>query len=169
MLNKTDIEKYFIAEKQLGTVLIIVGAIALVSFLYALFVCKTQYCKGFSIPLCIVGFALIFMGFVKYNKSDNMRIGVIYALDMNPELIKNKEIPRIISVNKTNTIIKYSELILLILGIAFYFYFKPGTDKQFLTGFAIALIIQAIIVLSFILFAENKNLKYTQQLKEFVA
>ncbi|MBW7951210.1 MAG: hypothetical protein H3C56_01245 [Chitinophagaceae bacterium] len=169
MLNKTDIEKYFIAEKQLGTVLIIVGAIALVSFLYALFICKTQYCKGFSIPLCIVGFALIFMGIVKYNKSDNIRVGVIYALDMNPELIKNKEIPRMKTVNKTSTIIKYSELILMVLGIAFYFYFKSNTDKPFLTGFAVALIFQAIIVLSFIFFSENKNLKYTQQLKEFVA
>jgi len=53
MFSKQDIEKYFLAEKQLGLLFIIIGAIAIVLAIVFFFLLKTSFYKGAAIPLLL--------------------------------------------------------------------------------------------------------------------
>ena len=55
MFSKQDIEKYFLAEKQLGLSFIVIGAIAMVLAIVFYLVLKTSFYKGAAIPLLGIG------------------------------------------------------------------------------------------------------------------
>ena len=55
MFTKTNIEKYFVAEKQESLLFVIFGIAAIVLALVGLFYWKTQFWKGASIPLNVQG------------------------------------------------------------------------------------------------------------------
>ena len=168
MLTKTDIEKYFIAEKQESLLFLGIGIAALIIALLGIFVWKTQFWKGASIPLVVIAVLQIIVGFTVYNRSDADRVRVVYALDMNPNDLKEKEVPRMETVNKNFVIYRYVEIALLIVGIALIVMYKNNADKQFIYGIAVALAIQAALMLGADFFAEKRALIYTAQLKERV-
>lgn len=168
MLTKTDIEKYFIAEKQESLLFLGIGIAAVIVALLGIFIWKTQFWKGASIPLIIIAVLQIIVGFTVYNRSDADRIRVVYALDMNPTDLKEKELPRMETVNKNFVIYRYVEIALLIAGIAVAILYSNNVDKQFVFGIAVALAIQAALMLGADYFAEKRALIYTAQLKETV-
>jgi hypothetical protein len=165
MLTKTDIEKYFIAEKQESLLFLGIGIAALIIALFGIFVWKTQFWKGASIPLILIAVLQIIVGFTVYNRSDADRIRVIYALTMNPDDLKEKELPRMETVNKNFVIYRYVEIALLLIGITVAVLYKSNIDKQFVYGIAVALAIQAGLMLGADYFAEKRALVYTAQLK----
>jgi len=93
------------------------------------------------------------------------RIRVVYALTMNPDDLKEKELPRMETVNKNFVIYRYVEIALLIVGIIGIAFYKNNVDKQFMYGIAVALTIQAMLMLGADYFAEKRALVYTAQLK----
>ncbi|MCU0320930.1 MAG: hypothetical protein MUE72_00865 [Chitinophagaceae bacterium] len=168
MLTKTDIEKYFMAEKQESLLFLGIGIAAIVVALLGVFVWKTQFWKGASIPLILIAVLQIIVGFTVYNRSDADRIRVVYALTMNPNDLKEKELPRMETVNKNFVIYRYVETALLLVGIALIAMYKNNTEKQFIYGIAVALAIQAALMLGADYFAEKRALIYTAQLKEVI-
>lgn len=168
MLTKTDIEKYFIAEKQESLLFLGIGIAAIVVALLGVFVWKTQFWKGASIPLILIAILQIIVGFTVYNRSDADRTRVVYALDMNPTELKEKELPRMETVNKNFVIYRYVEIALLLVGLVLMALYKNTIDKQFIYGIAVALAIQAALMLGADYFAEKRALLYTAQLKERV-
>lgn len=168
MLTKTDIEKYFIAEKQESLLFLGIGIAAIVVALLGVFVWKTQFWKGASIPLILIAILQIIVGFTVYNRSDADRTRVVYALDMNPTELKEKELPRMETVNKNFVIYRYVEIALLLVGVVLMALYKNTIDKQFIYGIAVALAIQAALMLGADYFAEKRALLYTAQLKERV-
>ena len=168
MITKADIEKYFIAEKQEAFVFICVGVAAIVVAMLGLLLWKTQFWKGAAIPLILIALLQLIVGYTIYNRSDADRVRVVYALDMNPDDLKTKELPRMIKVNKSFVMYRYIHLALTIAGIVLLVVYKNNTEKQFLYGIGIALLIQALIMLGVDFFAEKRALHYTKLLQEKV-
>ncbi|HNF30119.1 MAG TPA: hypothetical protein PLY81_07565, partial [Chitinophagaceae bacterium] len=107
MLTKATIEKFFIAEKQIGFFLLIVGLIALTIAVYALFYLKLQELKWPTIIICLLSIVMLFVGYQQVANATKSRISIIYAFDMNPELIKTQELPRVEKKIITIQVLKY--------------------------------------------------------------
>lgn len=168
MITKADIEKYFIAEKQESLLFIGIGIAAILIALVGIFLWKTQAWKGAAIPLLAIAFIQITVGYTIYKRSDKDRVRVVYALDMNPNDLKTKELPRMEKVNKNFVLYKYVEIAFTVAGIILIALYKNNTEKQFWLGLGAALLIQAIAMLSADFFAEKRATVYTNQLKKTV-
>lgn len=165
MLTKTDIEKYFMAEKSESLLFIIIGTTAILLSLIFFFYLKSNWYKGASIPLLIVGIMHLVVGTIIFKRSDKDRIRVVYALSMNPGEIRSKEIPRMELVNKKFVTYRYTEIGLLMAGLALLFIFRVQPDKRFWVGLGLALAIEAAVSLGADYFAEKRAATYTSQLK----
>jgi uncharacterized membrane protein len=168
MFNKTDIEKYFNAEKSESLLFVLVGAAAIIAAVSFYFFLKTNFFKGAAIPLLLVGVLLGVVGFTVYKRSDADRIRNAYAYDLNPSELKQKEIPRMQTVMKNFVVYRWVEIILAITGVVLFFYFKNNIELQFWKGFGLSLAIMALIALSADYFAEKRGAVYLQGLISFV-
>jgi hypothetical protein len=168
MFTKTQIEKYFVAEKQESLLFLIIGMLALVIALYFIFFMKSSYFKGASIPLFIVGFIQISVGWTVFKRCDSDRSAAIYAYDMNPGFFKEKEYPRMTIVNRRFVVYRWVEMALAGIGIIMLFYFTSDSSKLFFTGLAMTLTIQSLFMLCADFFAEKRALKYTSGIQWFI-
>ena len=169
MFTKVDIEKYFNAEKQESLLFLVLGIAALITATIFFFVLKKDICKGAAIPLLLIGLIQIVVGYSVYKKSDSDRIRVVYAYDMNPDEIKQKEIPRMQVVNRNFIIYRWVEIVFGIAAIVCIYLFKGNADKSFWFGLGIALLLQSLIMLGADYFAERRALIYTKDLERFVS
>ena len=168
MFTKTDIETYFLAEKSAALFIVIVGIISIVAAAIFFAVIKTNFFKGAALVFLLVGLLELIAGIVVYRKSDTDRLTQVYAYDMNPSQIQNKELPRMKKVNRSFKILTYAELILGLAGIILFFTTSADPGKKFFSGLALALILQMVIVFWFDAVAEKRANQYTRGLEEFV-
>lgn len=168
MFTKTDIEKYFFAEKQESLLFIVVGVIALLTAIAFLIWGKTLFFRGAAIPLLLIGIIQLVVGFTVYQRSDEDRKRNVYAYDMNPGELKNKELPRMEKVNKNFVIYRWIEIVLTIVGLLIVFFSRKDPARLFWYGLGVALTIQAVIMLLADYSAENRAGKYTSGLVEYL-
>lgn len=168
MFNKADIEKYFNAEKGESFIFMAIGILGIIAAIIFFFVLKTNFYKGAGLPLILLGLLLGVVGFTVYRSSDKQRVENVYALDLNPGAIKNKEIPRMEVVMKNFVIYRYVEIALAITGIGLFIYFRNNLDKQFWAGLGIGLFIMSILALGADYFAEKRGHIYLNGLREFI-
>jgi hypothetical protein len=168
MFTKTDIEKYFNAEKSESLLFLLIGIAGIIAAISFYFFIKTNFYKGAAIPLVLIGLLLGIVGFTVYKRSDADRIRVVYAYDLNPSELKQKEIPRMETVMKNFMIYRYIEIALAIAGIGLFFYFKNNIDQQFWKGFGVTLSLMALVALSADYFAEQRGAVYLKGLQSFV-
>jgi hypothetical protein len=167
MLTKTDIEKYFIAEKQESLVFLVIGILAIaVSLIFYLMV-KTQLYRGAAIPLLALGLIQAVAGYTVYVRSDDQRVSQVYAYDMNPDQLKTVELTRMRKVKTSFQIYRWIEIGAFIAGIILIILFRNPAGNMFWTGLGITLTIMAaeLFVADFI--AEKRAVYYTQQLEAF--
>ena len=168
MFSKQDIEKYFLAEKQLGLIFIIIGAIAIVLAVIFFFFMKTPFYKGAAIPLALVGLIQLITSIAIYKKSDDDRIRNVYAYDMNPGQLKTEELPRMKTVIKNFTIIKWVEIALVTTGLVMIFYYRTSTDTAFWYGLGLTLALQALLMFIADSAAEKRAVLYTKGIESFM-
>lgn len=168
MFTKTDIEKYFIAEKQESLVFIILGAIAIIAAVALYFLVRSSFFKGVAFPLIFIGIIELIVGFTVYNRSDEDRVRNVYAYDMNPSELKEKEIPRMETVNRNFVIYRWVELAFLVTGLILSLVFGQNPGRSFWFGFGIALSLQAGVLLVADYFAEKRALQYTRGIQSYV-
>ena len=168
MFTKTNIEKYFFAEKQESFLFVIIGMIAILLAVTFFFFLKNNFYKGAAIPLLLVGLIQAVVGYTVYARSDSQRIDNVYAFDMNPGKLKNEELPRMKTVNRNFVIYRWVEIALIFAGLALLFYYKGNTEKTFWFGLGITLAIQSALMLGADFFAEKRAKIYTEQLESFV-
>ncbi len=169
MFTKTDIEKYFNAEKSESLLFLAIGIAAIIVAVIFFFFLKTNFYKGAAIPLLIVGLLLGIVGYTVFAKSDNDRKRNVYAYDMNPSELKEKELPRMQTVMKNFVIYRYVEITLALIGISLFFYFKENLNNQFWKGFGLTLAIMALLTLSADYFAEARGKIYIGGIKSFIS
>jgi hypothetical protein len=167
MFTKTVIENYFNAEKNESLLFIIIGASAIVLALVFFFYLKSNWHRGAAIPFFIIGIIHLVIGITVFNRSDNDRKRNVYAYDMNPTELKNKEIPRMEAVNKNFVIYRYAETALLIIGLGIFFVCKDNPDKSFWIGLGLALAIETAVSLGAGFFTEKRAKEYTKELIEW--
>lgn len=168
MFTKTDIEKYFNAEKAESLLFLGIGVAGIILALVFWFALKTPFYKGAAVPLVLVGLLLGVVGYTVYKRSDDDRIRNVYAYDMNPDELKEKEIPRMETVMKSFVLYRYTEIFLAVLGIGLFFYFRTNMDQQFWAGVGIGLFAMAVLALGADYFAEKRGHVYLNHLKEFI-
>ncbi len=168
MFSKTDIEKYFTGEKQESLLFLIIGIAAIVTAIVFFFFLKTNFYKGAAIPLFLVGLLMGIVGYTVYKRSDDDRIRNVYAYDMNPLQLKEKELPRMETVMKNFVLIRWVEIFLFLIGVALYVYFIKDFNNDLWRGLGLALAVIALIALAADGFAEARGKKYSKGLKEFV-
>jgi uncharacterized membrane protein len=168
MFTKTDIEKYFIAEKSTGLLFVIIGAAAVIAAIVFFVFLKTNFYKGAAIPLLVFGLLVGIVGFTVYKKSDADRKRNVYAYDLNPTELRDKEIPRMKTVMKNFTTYRWVEIALALTGIVLFFYFKENTDKIFWKGVGLTLTIMALTALTADYFAAKRGDIYLKGLESFI-
>ena len=168
MFTKTDIEKYFIAEKSESVFFLVVGIAAILVSIWFFGFLKTNFYKGAAIPLFVIGVIQLVVGYTVYARSDEQRISNVYAYGMDPDKLKNEELPRMETVNKHFVIYRWVEIILLAVGLAMFFIFRSNSDRAFWFGMSITLALQAGLMLTADQLAETRALFYSKGLQEFV-
>jgi hypothetical protein len=167
MLTKTLIEKYFLAEKQESLLFISIGIIAILLAILGWLYFKTAFWKGASIPFLAIALLQIIVGYTVYARSDEQRVDMVYSLDMNPDQLTKVELPRMEVVNKNFVIYRWIEIVLVLVGMGLYVYFRENTPQEFWKGFGFALCLQAILMLGADYFAEQRAHEYTAALSSF--
>ncbi len=169
MLTKADIEKYFLAEKNATILLLIIGAICLITAIVFFFILKHPWYKGFAIPLAIIALLQMGVGYNVHSKSDKDRLQLVYAYDMNPGKIKTQEYPRMQEVMKTFKWIKYFEITMALIGILLIIFLKDKPHLVLYSGIGFGLLLQAFISFSFDTVAEKRAHVYKEKLEEFIS
>ena len=168
MFTTSDIEKYFNAEKQESFLFILIGIAGIAAAGIFFFFYKTNFRKGAAIPLLLIGLLMGIAGYTVYKRSDDDRIRNVYAYGMGPSQLKNKELPRMQTIMKNFIIYRYIEIVLAIIGVTLFFYFKERADKMFWKGFGLTLTIMALIALTADYFAEQRGKKYVTGIESFI-
>ncbi|HMU45636.1 MAG TPA: hypothetical protein PKC72_04660 [Chitinophagaceae bacterium] len=169
MFTKADIEKYFIAEKRESLLFVIMGVSGILTAIIFFFFLQTRFHKGASIPLFLIGLLLSIVGFTVYKRSDEDRKKNVYAYDMNPSELKDKELPRMKTVMKNFILYRWAEVFLLATGIVIYVYFIRDFKNDFWRGLGLALALMAFLALIADYFAEKRGKKYTQGIESFIS
>jgi len=169
MFSKTDIEKYFTGEKQESLLFLIIGIAAITTAVVFFFFLKTSFYKGAAIPLFLVGLLMGGIGYTVYKRSDDDRIRNVYAYDMNPSQLKEKELPRMQTVMKNFVIYRWVEIFLFLVGVALYVYFIRVFNNDFWRGLGLALAVMALIALAADYFAERRGKVYTKGIQSFTS
>ena len=167
MLTKTDIEKYFIAEKQESLVFLVIGIVAVAVALIFYFMVKSQICRGAAIPLLILGLVQAVAGYTVYVKSDDQRVSQVYAYDMNPDQLKTVELTRMRKVNTNFTIYRWFEIGTFIAGLILIALFRDPSRNIFWMGFGVSLMLMAAELFTADFIAEKRAVHYTSLLEEF--
>ena len=167
MFTKTDIEKYFLAEKQVSLLFIIGGIISILLAISFYFFLKNNFYKGAALPLLVIGLIQAVTGSTVYARSDKQRIDNVYAYDMNPGKLKNEELPRMKTVNKNFIIYRWIETALIITGFALIISFKKDESKIFWFGLGVSLAIESVLMFGADYIAEKRAKLYTEQLEGF--
>ena len=168
MFTKADIEKYFVAEKQESLLFMLIGVAGIITAIIFFFFLKTNFYKGAAIPFLLISLLLGLVGYTVYKRSDEDRKQNVYAYDMNPSQLKDKELPRMKTVMKNFVLYRYMELFLLLTGVALYIYFIRDISHDFWRGFGLALAIMAALALAADFFAEKRGKAYTKGIESFI-
>lgn len=168
MFTKADIEKYFTGEKQESLLFLFIGIAGIIAAIVFIFFLKTSFYKGAAIPLLLIGLLLAVIGYTIYKRSDSDRQRNVYAYDMNPSELKEKELPRMKMVMKNFIIYRYVEIFLLLVGAGLYIYFIRDFTNDFWRGFGLALAVMALLALAADFFAEKRGKIYTKGIESFI-
>lgn len=167
MLTKADIEKYFLAEKQVGLVIFIIGIAAVALAIVCYFVLRTHFYRGAAIPLVLIGALQCFIGFSHYSGSDEVRISNVYAFDMNPQELKDRELPKVTKALTSIAVFKWGASFLVLVGFVLVLLYRTSPDKAIWSGLGAGLVLQALIMFGAESIAEKRAKAYHQQLTVF--
>lgn len=159
------IEVYFIEERIESLFFIIIGSITLLLSVFFLFIIKYSFFKGMAIPLLFIGLIQLTVGTTVYSRSAEDKYRVTQMLINERNKIETEELPRMEKVMQNFTVYKWIEIILILASIILLiiFYSSPQTYWK---GLALGLLIQAIIMLSLDVLAENRGQVYIEQLQK---
>ena len=155
MFTKENIEQYFSAFKNEQIFLIILGAVALIVTLVFFVGFKTEWYKGFALPLAVFAVLNMGAGFSNYKKADILKIRNTYNYDLHPELLRTKELPRIQEMKQNFTVLIYVNISIIFAAAFIFFYFKKKEGNEYYMGVAASLFLVA--VLSVIMYSVMKN------------
>jgi hypothetical protein len=168
MLLKNDIEKYFMAEKNESLLFLVLGLVAIGLAFICYLLLKTSFYRGAALALLIIGLIQAVVGYAVYSRSDDQRISNVYAYDMDPQKLKQEELPRMQKVNRNFVVYRWTEILCCVAAVCLVIFHRSNPAGSFWLGLGIALGLQAAIMLLADHFAEKRARAYTQKLEIFM-
>ena len=168
VFSKTDIERYFTAEKQMGLVFIVLAVIALAAALFFVLSQKTPFYRGASLPVFLFAGFLLFSGYGFYSRSDDRRIRDVYAFDMDPGHLSGKEVPRLQSMHRDISRIHLAGFVLLVLSAVAAYLLSKNSELSFWYGFACSLAVAALAACLITYFMASRLAGFTSRLQTFL-
>ncbi|UKJ08452.1 hypothetical protein [Solitalea lacus] len=164
-MTHQDIRSYFEAEKSATLLILFIGGLA-IAIAVVFFFFKSKPYFGAAFPLLIVGIVEVVVGYTVYSRADKQISDVIYSYDMNPDYLKDIELPRIEKVITNFKKNIYVELAMLVLS-SILIYFNYNKHNVWL-GVGGGLLLQILILIVFDQIAERRAQVYQDKLSEFV-
>lgn len=168
MFTKADAEAYFNGEKQESILFVVIGVMAIVAALLLFFYFKQAWGRGAAWPLLIIGLMECVVGFTVYSRSDDQRKDIVYKMDLNPDALQQAELPRMQKVMDNFVIYRYTEIALLVGGLAAFLFLRNQPGRQWWMGLAAGFALQAALMLLADGFAERRGSRYLEGLQQFL-
>lgn len=156
---------YFNGEKWESYLFLLLGVLSILISIYLLFVLKTSFWKGVTIPFILVGMLELVVGYTIVKRSPIDILRVEKMINDEPQKIASEEIPRMEKVMSNFKVFRIAEIILIGIGILLMYHTLNDT---FLRGLGLGLFFQASTVLSLDFFAERRGHVYLEFLNDFV-
>jgi len=167
MFTKADIEKYFLAEKNAALFFLILGVVAIIASVIFFAVIKTNWYKGFAVPLFIIGILQGMVGLQVYKTADEYRKDNVFAYDLNPAKLESRELARMQKVKKQLTVLLIAEALFFAAAVVLFLLYKNNAGAAIWRGLAFGLMLQALVSLGFDLLAINRAKIYLYGLQSF--
>ena len=167
MFTKENIEQYFSAFKNEQIFLIILGFVALIVALVFFVGFKTEWYKGFALPLAVFAVLNMGAGFSNYKKADFMKVRNMYNYDLHPELLRTKELPRIQEMKQNFTVLIYVNISIIFAAAYIFFYFKKKEGNEYYMGLAASLFLVAVLSVIMYSVMKNRNKDYERGIIEY--
>ena len=167
MFTKENIEQYFSAFKNEQIFLIILGAVALIVALLFFVGFKTEWYKGFALPLAVFAVLNMGAGFLNYKKTDILKIRNMYNYDLHPELLRTKELPRIQEMKQNFTVLIYVNISIIFAAAFIFFYFKKKEGNEYYMGVAASLFLLAVLSVAIYSVLKSKSKEYENGIIEY--
>ncbi|HVY74587.1 MAG TPA: hypothetical protein VG890_07140 [Puia sp.] len=167
VLTKTEIERYFAAEKQAGLLFLLLGLAIVVLAVVLYLVLKTDFWKGAAIPLFVFGLIQTGIGYSIRQKADELRVNNVYAYDMHPVQLKNVELPRMEGVNRNIRLFRWLGVLVFAIGVLIAARCYGDESRRFWLGFGITLAFAGADFFTAESIASIKASEYTVKLRAF--
>jgi hypothetical protein len=156
------IQNYFKPEKYEALLFLIIG-IALITFsIYAIIKFGDGFYKGFAIPVILIALVQIVVGGTVFFRTDEQVKQLEILYQENPKAFADKELARIIPVNKNFVIYRNVELAFIVVGLTLFFFLR---NNDFWYGIGVGMFIQGALMLSLDMFAERRGNIYQKQVQ----
>ena len=168
MFSKADAEAYFNGEKHESLLFMVIGILAIAAAAALYFYIKHSWARGAAIPLVVVGLIQVVVGYTVFSRSDAERQDIVYRMDMNPDALKQEELPRMQKVMKQFVVYRYTEIGLLLAGLILFVLHRSVPEKQWWQGFGLALALLAALMLIADGFAERRGKHYLEGMGRYL-
>lgn len=170
MLSRTELERYFSAEKQIGLIFIVFSILAIAIAAYLYFVKQTDLLKGFSIPVLLLGILFLMQGRNLHSRADGLMAANVQAFESKSGDIRDKELPRIKKVLDDIAGYRLVEIGLFAAAALLAFYLRSKRpDLDFVYGLALSLAITALCSHGLNFMVKKPARDYAQKVESFVA
>ena len=167
MFTKEDIEQYFNTFKNEQIFLIVLGSVALIVAVVFFAGIKTQWYKGFALPLAVFAIINLGAGVSNYNKADFLKVRNMYNYDLHPELLRTKELPRLKEMNQNFTVLIYVNISIIVAAAFIFFYFKKKDGNDYYIGVAASLFLVAVLSVAMYSMMKNRSKNYENGIMEY--
>ena len=167
MFTKEDIEQYFNAFKNEQIFLMVLGAVALIVAIVFFVGLKTQWFKGFALPLAVFAIINLGAGVSNYKKADFLKVRNTYNYDLHPELLRTKELPRLKEMNQNYTVLIYVNISIIFAAAFIFFYFKKKDGHDYYMGMAASLFLVAVLSVAIYAVMKSRSKNYELGITEY--
>jgi len=148
--------------------LIIAGIIAIALAIFLLIKGQDDFYKGISIVLIGTGIWQMMIGYPGFMHSDAHRMGIVYAYDMNPNMLKEEELPRLEKSIKSIRNYKILELCFFLIGLILIIIFFSNEQRILWYGIGLGLSLQMMVMFIMDYFSGKRAEEYFFYLKTFI-
>jgi hypothetical protein len=155
-----SLESYFDGEKQGATVALVLG-VASLAFSFWLFRSSSPF-RAMMFPVVLIGLLEVGLGVGLHLRTPSQVAALQSGLAENPTGTRDKELERMQRVQRSFTIIKIVEALLIAASVAVIFAMK---ERPVVVGAALGILLQASALLVFDVFAERRGAEYLAYLE----
>lgn len=158
-----ELRRYFAAEKEESALFVALGLAAIV-FGWQSLLSGDKFRRGMAGPLLAIGLIQVVVGGSVFLRTDAQVAELLRLYSSAPAEFRQKELPRMETVNRWFDVYAWIEISLIGVGMACVA-FSRRKRSQLLLGLGAGLILQSGIMLGLDIFAERRADVYTQKIQ----